>query len=50
MNRKGLIQQKEDGYLLQVEKKSIDILIESLPFSLFTIKLPWNEQIIYTEW
>lgn len=50
VNRKGLIQQKEDGYLLQVEKKSIDILIESLPFSLFTIKLPWNEQIIYTEW
>lgn len=48
--RPGLVQTKQDGFLLQVEKKTIDILMESLPFGINTIKLPWNEYLIYTEW
>lgn len=50
IERNGIIQKTPSGYLLQVERKTIDILTESLPYSINTIKLPWNEGIIYTEW
>ena len=50
INRAGLIQKKPDGFLLQIERKTIDILLDSLPFGINIIKLAWNEQIIYTEW
>jgi hypothetical protein len=48
--RKGIIRMTEDGFILQVEKNTIDILLEDLPFGIQTIKLPWNEYIIHTEW
>lgn len=48
--RPGVIQKNASGFLLQVERKTIDILMDSLPFGINTIKLPWNEDIIYTEW
>lgn len=48
--RPGLIQKTSAGYLIQVERRTIDILLDSLPFGLTIIKLPWNEYIINTEW
>lgn len=50
IQRQGLLRKTQGGFLLQVEKRTIDILLDSLPISLHTIKLPWNEQIIFTEW
>ena len=48
--RKGLLETGERDYLLQVEKNTIDILLEDLPFGIQTIKLPWNEKLIHCEW
>lgn len=50
IERKGLVQKTDKNFVVQVEKSSIDILLESLPFGILTIKLPWNEYFIYTEW
>jgi uncharacterized protein YheU (UPF0270 family) len=50
IKRKGLVQKGEKSFTLQVEKNSIDILLDSLPFGILVIKLPWNEYIINTEW
>lgn len=50
IERKGLVQKTDKNFVVQVEKNSIDILLESLPFGILTIKLPWNEYFIYTEW
>jgi len=50
IERKGLVQKTDKNFSIQVEKSSIDILLESLPFGILTIKLPWNEYFIYTEW
>ncbi|MBS1744752.1 MAG: hypothetical protein JST21_01135 [Bacteroidetes bacterium] len=50
ISRKGLIEKTNDGFVVQVEKNSIDILLDSLPFGINTIKLPWNEYLVYTEW
>lgn len=50
IERKGIVRKTGKDYLLQVEKNTIDILMESLPFGIQLIKLPWNEYLIHTEW
>lgn len=49
-NRDGLLSQKGDRWLLQVERKTMDVLLDQLPWGYSTISLPWNKYIIYTEW
>lgn len=49
--REGKLTQKNDGdWLLQVERKSIDILLDHLPWSISMVKLPWMPQILWVEW
>ena len=48
--REGKITWKEDHWLLQVERTGFDILIERLPWGLGTIKFPWLQHLIFTEW
>lgn len=49
--RAGKLAQREDGdYLLQVEAKSLDILLDQLPWGFGTIKLPWMSKILWVEW
>jgi hypothetical protein len=50
LQRDGLLHEKGNGWLLQVEKKTMDILMEQLPWGYATASLPWNKYIIYTEW
>jgi hypothetical protein len=50
IERPGVIEKTNNDYLLRIERNTIDILLESLPFGIQTIKLPWNEYIIHTEW
>ena len=50
LKRNGKISFKEDFWLIQVEKTGVDILLERLPWGIGTIKLPWLQPIIYTEW
>lgn len=49
--REGKLTQKNDGdWLLQVERKSIDILLDHLSWSISMVKLPWMPQILWVEW
>jgi len=48
--REGKISWKEDYWLLQIERTAVDILLERLPWGFATIKLPWLNHLIYTEW
>jgi Contractile injection system tape measure protein len=49
--RPGKLSLKKDGdWLLQVEPKSYDILLDHLPWSISMIKLPWMTQMLWTEW
>ena len=50
LKRDGIIMRTEDGWLLQVERKTVDVLLESIPWGFGAAKLPWNEYIIVTEW
>ena len=48
--REGKITRKEDHWLVQVERTGVDILLDRLPWGFSTIKLPWLDKLIYTEW
>jgi Contractile injection system tape measure protein len=49
--RSGKISLRADGdWLLQVETKSFDILLEQLPWGIGMIKLPWMERMLWVEW
>jgi hypothetical protein len=49
--RPGKITLRDDGdWLLQVENKGYDILLEQLPWGIGAIRLPWMESMLWVEW
>jgi hypothetical protein len=50
IQRKGLLQHEDSGWLLRVEKGPYDVLMERLPWSLSMIKLSWMDQLLRVEW
>ncbi len=50
LKRDGLIQKKEADWLLQVERKTLDVLIDSIPWGYSTLHFPWTEQNLLVEW
>jgi len=49
--RSGKVSLRDDGdWLLQVEPKSYDILLDQLPWSIGLIKLPWMERMLWVQW
>jgi hypothetical protein len=48
--REGTLRQTEAGWTLHVEQKTIDILMNQLPWGIGTIKLPWMKNILNVEW
>jgi hypothetical protein len=51
IQRNGKLSKKENGdWSLQVESKSFDLLLSSLPWTINVIKLPWMEQKIMVNW
>jgi len=49
-NRPGKLSHFQDYWLLQVEPRSYDILLEKLPWSVSIVQLPWMSQMINVEW
>lgn len=50
MRRNGIIEKKENAWLLRVERNPMDIMLDTLPWSLSIIKMPWMQQALYVEW
>lgn len=50
LQRSAIIYEREDHFLLRVERKTLDILLDRLPWSIGTIKLSWTQKLILTEW
>jgi hypothetical protein len=48
--RNGKLSFSDNEWLLQVEQKSFDMLLENLPWSISMIKLPWMKHLLKTEW
>jgi hypothetical protein len=52
LKRNGWFNQEEDSHawLLQVERKGQDLLLEKISWSYSVIKLPWMERMLRVEW
>ena len=50
LQREGKLSRRDGDWLLQVESKTIDILMGRLPWGLSVVKLPWMPEILHIEW
>lgn len=50
IERPGKLEQREDKWVLYVEKRSYDILLDSLPWSYRRIRLPWLKKRMDVVW
>jgi hypothetical protein len=48
--RSGKLESKENGWLLTVEQKTLDILLGKLPWGFSTIRLPWMADMLNVDW
>lgn len=49
--REGKLSRKQDGsWLLQVEQRTVDVLLDRLPWGIGMVKLPWMPEILWVEW
>ncbi|NOQ72218.1 MAG: hypothetical protein GQ574_09470 [Crocinitomix sp.] len=48
--RKGELTEFEESWLLTVEQKGIDIIMNKLPWGYSMIKLPWMDKILQVQW
>jgi hypothetical protein len=50
LQRNGKLSDQGEFWLLQVEHKPYDILLEALPWGISIIKLPWMKKHLQVEW
>ncbi|NVO10580.1 MAG: hypothetical protein HXX16_11505 [Bacteroidales bacterium] len=50
LQREGLLCKQSGGWKLNIERTTIDILLDRLPWGISMIRLPWSNKMIYVEW
>ena len=50
LQREGRLTESERGWELYIERKGIDIVLNSIPWNYSFIKLPWMKKILFVEW
>ncbi len=50
LQRNGKLSRVNDGWLLQVEQRTIDILLGHLPWGIGIVRLPWMKETLFVEW
>ncbi|MCU0435836.1 MAG: contractile injection system tape measure protein [Bacteroidia bacterium] len=50
LKRTAIIEKKDGAWLVRIQRNSFDILLDSLPWSISVIRLPWTSHLIQTEW
>lgn len=50
LQRQGILKTSNGSWLLQVECRTYDVLLDQLPWSIRVVKLPWMTDILYVEW
>jgi hypothetical protein len=50
LRRQGKLSRKDEGWQLEMEKKTWDILFGSLPWGYSIVKLPWMRGMVFVNW
>ena len=48
--KQGILKNEMQGWKLIIERSTVDILIDKLPWGISIIKLPWCEHLLNVEW
>ncbi len=48
--RNGIIEKSEKDWIVRVESKGLDIILEYIPWQFNILSFPWNEYFIYVDW
>ncbi len=50
LKREGKLEEQAEKWVLTVEEKSYDMLIDSIPWSFRTLSFPWMPKPLFVEW
>ncbi len=50
LQRSGKLEKRQNGWHLQVENRTMDMLIDRLPWNLSMVQLPWMKELLRVEW
>ena len=50
IQRNGIVKADNNGYIIEIEHTSIDILLNKLSWPISIIRLPWNKNLIHVRW
>jgi hypothetical protein len=50
LQREGRLSNKGNGWHVFIERETLDIMLDRLPWSISIISLPWRNDLIYVEW
>ncbi|NOU16595.1 MAG: hypothetical protein HOO91_03430 [Bacteroidales bacterium] len=50
LQKEGILNKQTNGWKLYIERTTIDVLLDRLPWSISMILLPWSNEMIYVEW
>lgn len=50
VKREGLLERSQDEWILRVESKGIDVLLDYIPWDVHVLTFPWNDYLIYVDW
>jgi hypothetical protein len=50
LQREGRLEKKEDSWLLTIEQRTVDVLLDKLPWGYSTIQLPWMKERLSVDW
>lgn len=50
LQRNGMLERSQDDWILRVESKGLDILLDEIPWDIHLHSYPWNDYLIFVEW
>ena len=50
VKRQGVLERSQDDWILRVETKGIDILLDDIPWDIHLISFSWNNYLVYVDW
>ena len=48
--REGILRLNKEKTTLKIEKKGVDVLLESISWNITLVKLPWMQHPLYIDW
>jgi len=48
--REGKLQTTNDRDSLYIQRKTQDILLDSIPWNFHLVKIPWKKKLVFVEW